>query len=172
MKTRKISLYKDEIYHDIDALTFKRGDVIFDSATDRMRAAVESDAGDKLDGSILLRLTTKRDADLRKILAFCLVCEEQEAFSNRPDGDDAFRYVLNLDDTVTDDSVRMAATLMHEYIVRGGFLDWYRLCGNAGMCPVTNEDELIGLTEDIASDLRGASYVKRPAQPFGPRRKL
>ena len=57
---------------------------------------------------------------------------------------------------------------MHEYIVRGALLDWYKRLGmqTAAVDPM----EVADLEENIVSSLRTPSYTRVPLQPLGPRK--
>lgn len=171
-----IHLSKKEIDYDIDARTYKRNDATPDLANDRESSerianAVSSDTSEDLDGSIIVRYRDLRDAMLRKYLKFCLVkpCTEDCHFSNVPDLDREYKYVLNVPDEMTNSDIQSICARMHEYIVRGTLYDWYT---GMGMKATDDEFAIDELADDLAGDLRGNSWVNRPLQPFGPAKNI
>lgn len=167
MKPAKITIWKAEVDHDIDAATFKRTDATSDQSSERSQNAVASDSGENLDGSLIARYRDRRDVRIRERLKFCLKKKAGEVmeYDNTPNLDAAYIYELEVNDTVTPDDIKTAGTKAHEYLVRGALYDWYL---GTGQQPTDSAESLQALEDSIAATLRGRSYGHRPMQPFGP----
>ena len=166
-KERKITLHKAAVHYDIDALTYKLTEATMQGADQKAKAAVASDREDAFDSSVLGRLTDYRDATLRRRLQFCLKEEEVVEFSNKPTTTDKYEYALVVAEGFKDSSLQSLGTKMHEYMVKGGLLDWYVQTG-----AVTNtralEEQVARLEDEIVNMLRVPSSLRKPLQPFGP----
>lgn len=159
MKTKTITIPKDEVHYDCEAHAYKLMDVI---GTDiKIKNAVAADSSDILDGRMLTRYTDLRDVEIRKSLAFCL--------SDNSDGQD-YTYNLVLGDDIKESIISVVKTYLHEYLVRGTLYDWYKGCG-IGQNPIDLQ-EVESYLEKAVADLRGKSWMKAPMQPFGPRYKI
>lgn len=166
MKSASITLYKQELYTDIDSKTFKRTDASLVGQPERTQNAVASDVNEDLDELLLMRYCDLWDARLRRRLKFCIADEGDILYyTDAPENSDRYSYELRLDDTVTASDVRAIGTLMHNFIVRGALHDWYIHCG---IDPTDTLDDLQTLEDEITSGLRGRSYGRKPMQPFGP----
>lgn len=166
-KSAVITIYKNLVLADIDAQTFKRVDGILASEPDQVKNAVSSDSEEQLDSNILHRHMEKRDAMIRRKLAFCLeVDDEVLEVDNLLEKDvPAFEYRLMVPDVFDKQRLKTVAQKLHEYLVQGSLCDWYatqNMKGNVGI------SELEDIETEIVCMLR-SSYVKRPLQPFGPR---
>lgn len=166
-KTRRITLYKQAVHYDIDALTYKLTESTMQGADQKAKSAVASDRSDAFDASVLARLTDYRDATLRRRLLFCLAEEAVESFDNKPDNSETYGYDLVVPGGFRDVSLKTIGMKMHEYMVKGGLLDWYVQTG-----VVTNtaplSEQVAALESEIVSMLRVPSSLKKPLQPFGP----
>lgn len=166
MKSASITLYKKELYTDIDSKTFKRTDATLVGQPERTQNAVASDVNEELDELLLMRYCDLWDARMRRKLKFCIVDDSETlTYTDAPDESDRYTYSLSLDDTITASDVKSIGTLMHNFIVRGALHDWYIHCG---VEPTDTLDDLQDLEDDITSALRGRSYGRKPMQPFGP----
>lgn len=166
-KERKITLLKEGILYDIDALTFKLTEATMQGTDQKSKSAVASDRADALDSSILNRLADYRDATMRQRLQFCLTDEEVQEYTNAPSSDANYVYDLTLPVAFKDSTLKMVGTKIHEYIVKGSLLDWYIQMGVA-----TNLNALTAQVAEIESSvvnmLRVPSCSRKPLQPFGP----
>ena len=160
----QILLYKKEIFYDINTITYKRVDASMQDENLKTKNAIQSDETETLDGSILKRLTQRRDARIRKRLMSCLSSKPAKGASNIPIEDDAFEYNLNLTSDFTEDKQTVLVSLMHDYIVRGSIYDWYYQCG---MTNTPDSPELDDLESDIVDIIKQSSR-RKPMQPFGP----
>lgn len=167
MKTRTITIYKNEVHYDCEADAFKLMDVM--SADVKTKNAIAADSSDMLDGRMLSRLTDLRDAMVRKRLAFCLATESHLESNDLPSSDSQYIYTLELADEFNDNMLNSVKTFIHEFLVRGTLYDWYSKC-NVNPNPI-RKDELDDLLNKIAGELRGKSWIKVPFQPFGPKKK-
>ena len=168
MKQASITLYKKELYTDIDAKTFKRTDASLVQHPERTQNAVASDTKEELDELLLMRYCDLWDARLRRRLKFCIVDDGNVlTYTDAPEDNDRYTYNLQLDDLLTSSDVRAIGTLMHNFIVRGALHDWYLHCG-VDITGVESLDALQDLEDEITSGLRGRSYGRKPMQPFGP----
>lgn len=166
-KKRTITLYKQAVHYDIDALTYKLTESTMQAADQKAKSSVASDRNDAFDASVLARLTDYRDATLRRRLLFCLSEEECESFNNKPDTNETYVYDLVVPGGFRDVSLKTIGVKMHEYLVKGGLLDWYIQTGvNLNTNPLA--EQVAALESEIVSMLRVPSSLKKPLQPFGP----
>lgn len=166
-KTRTITLYKQAVHYDIDALTYKLTESTMQAADQKAKSAVASDRSDAFDASVLARLTDYRDATLRGRLLFCLKEAEITTFNNKPDASDTYEYQLVVPGGFRDVSLKTIGMKMHEYLVKGGLLDWYIQTGiTVNITPLA--EQVAALESEIVSMLRVPSSLKKPLQPFGP----
>lgn len=165
-KTAKITLHKEAILADIDALTFKRVDGVLSGESDQVKNAVSSDSSEDLDKYILARHIDTRDANLRERLTFCLQDSDDElSADNLIDSEDKLEYNLKVPDTFNGQRLKALARKMHNYILNGIICDWYAAQNMKGNL---SEEQLEVMEDEIVAMLR-TSFVKRPLQPFGPR---
>lgn len=164
MKTLSITIKKERIYADMDALTFKKVDASMVAESDRTQNAVSSDSNEEFDRGIIDGYIQDREASLRLKLAFCLVTEEENSVSNEIQ--ESFSYDLILPEGMPNVVARGLAEKMHQYIVRGALHDWY---AGQGVASPYSEEYLENRISAIVGTLRGG-FIKRPLQPFGPRK--
>lgn len=110
------------------------------------------------DSSIVERMLTDRVAIARGFLAFCLGAKEQE-------GDDIVYEIIESRCPAAQ-SKTVIETLLRKYIVDGALLDWY---ARHGIASTLTADGLAVLKNRLVCTLRQGA-VRRPLQPFGPRR--
>lgn len=168
MKTRKITLHKNEVHYDCEAHAFKLMDVIGPDV--KIKNAVAADSGDILDGRMLSRYTDLRDAEIRKRLAFCIADGVVGEVDDIPSNDPLYIYNISMADNVKDSLLIPVKTYLHEYLVRGTLYDWYEGC-RISPNPI-DKGEVESFLDKAVADLRGRSWVKAPMQPFGPQKKM
>lgn len=168
MKTRKIILHKDQVLYDVEGLAYKFADAT--ALEGKAKNTVAADHNDTLDGRLLARIMEARDAQLRKRVKFALISSDAQVSCNKPDGANEYVYDLLLSDKFDDTLLGVVKTQMHEYIVRGSLLDWYKRLGIQSVA--VDAGEVSELEESIVSLLRTPSYMKAPLQPFGPAKPI
>lgn len=166
-KAATVTIYKQLVLADIDAQTFKRVDGVLSTESEQLRNALSSDSQEHLDQHILHRHMEKRDANIRKRLAFCLAHDEEDlVVSNILDMEEpTFEYKLSVPDSCDKQRLKSLAQNIHDYLVQGSLFDWYATQNMKGNVSAI---ELEDLEREIVCMLR-SSCVKRPLQPFGPR---
>lgn len=166
-KERTITLYKKAIHFDIDALTYKLTEATMHNVDQKAKSAVASDREDSFDATVLGRLTDYRDATLRRRMQFCIKEEEVISFDNKPKTDPSYDYTLILPEGFKDSNLQNLGTKMHEYLVKGGLLDWYVQTGvNVNITPL--QAQVNELEDSIVNMIRVPSTLRKPLQPFGP----
>lgn len=165
MKTRRIILHKDQLLYDIEALAYKFAEA--SGLEGKPKNTIAADHNETIDGRLLGRMMDARNAKLRHRLQFALTSETQEVACDNPSTDSEFVFDLILSDSLRDDLVELAKTYMHDYIVFGVLVDWYRRHGLQTIAVDAGEVAL--LEDNIVSVLRGPSSMKKPLQPFGPK---
>lgn len=168
--TAKISLIKQRILDDIDAMTYKRMESTMAGQPESVQNSLSSDSREDLDKGILHRFMQTRDANLRRKLAFCLVKKHSEEISasNRLKIDEeSFTYNVNVPEGFDCEAADVLADLMHRYIVDGSIHDWYAY---QHMECFVSAEMLRDMECEVSRQLR-KSYVSRPLQPFGPQRR-
>ncbi len=164
-KARKIIIDKATVHNDIDSLNFKLTDSALQEMNVRTKNAIASDSTEDYDGMIIARLVDYRDAEVRYFLRNNLKKEEILEISNIPEYDDKYIYNLELYTTTPDVIVKIAMQKIHEYLVKGALLDWYRQCGlqyGESFVP-----KLMQIEEKLKRSMIPAT-IRRPMQPFGP----
>lgn len=168
-KVRTITLYKKAIHYDIDALTYKLTEATMQGVDQKAKSAVASDYKDTFDASVLGRLTDYRDATLRRRMQFCIAQDEEiTSFDNRPkNAESSYVFKLKLPIGFKDAGLETLGTKMHEYMVKGGLLDWYIQTGvSVNIAPL--KEQVSELEDSIINMIRVPSTMKKPLQPFGP----
>lgn len=171
-KRRRVDIFKNEVYKDIDLYTHKHVDASQTITENRARNAVSSDTHEDVDSAVIARLVEFRDAQLRRRIRFALAPWEQE-FAADPLTleDNRYHYYLSVPVEFDDNNLEPLAEYIHRFLVFGALCDWY---GQMGMQQQASYygSQMEQLEDDIASALRGPSIVKRPLQPFGPAQKM
>lgn len=167
MKTAKITLFKQAILDDVNAVTFKRVDGVLAGESEQVKNALSSDSEEHLDKHILHGYMEARDANIRKRLTFCMQKDLEElSASNMLEVDDPLlEYSLLVPESFDRQRLKVLARKMHIYIVQGILHDWYAMQNMKGN---VSEEDLEDLEAEVVYMLR-SSGVKRPLQPFGPR---
>lgn len=166
MKTRKIILHKDQILYDVEGMAYKFAEA--NALEGKAKNTLAADHNETLDGRLLSRMMDVRDARLKKRLRFALAPVNRDVSCDNPGEEQEYVYSLSLADGFDDNMLDVVKVQMHEYIVRGALLDWYKRLGmqTAAVDPI----EVADLEENIVSSLRTPSYTRVPLQPFGPRK--
>ena len=169
-KERVIEIYKNEVYKDVDLLTYKHveGNAVQNPES---RNAIASDVAEDMDGAVIVRYVEFRDARLRKRLQSVLVDRTQGYADDDLNLDDhKYRYRFRLPETFNDNLMEPLAEYIHRFLVWGALYDWYSQFGMPQAAVYGSQ--LDGLEEEISGILRSPSIAKRPMQPFGPAKKI
>ena len=164
-KVRKIIIYKDRVFKDVDKITFRYAD---GSGTEqpRLHNVVSSDSNERLDRTLMETFAKTRNALLRKRLQKRLASIVDSTASNQPEDGDVYVFNLLLPETIDDNIIQPLADLMHQYFLYGILSDWFSSIGS----PQANTYglQLTVLEDEIVSTAKGPSIVKRPVPPFWP----
>lgn len=166
MKARRIILHKDQVLYDIEALAYKLADAT--ALEGKAKNVLAADHNEITDGRLLARMMDLRNAQMKKRLRFALMPHTQEVACDNPDESKEYIYDLSLADGFDDNMLDVVKTYMHDYLVRGALLDWYKKLGI--QTGAVDAGEVLEIEEYIVSTLRTPSYTRRPLQPFGPRK--
>lgn len=173
-KERRIEIFKNEVYKDIDLYTHKHVDAREDLGN-RSSNAISSDIAEAVDHAVIARYVMFRDSQLRVRLQWALEEESVAAADDRIDLDDSkFYYNLKVNDGFNDNVLRAITEYIHRFLVFGALYDWYSQFGDNAAQRLAqnykvNADEA---EEAITGILKGPSIAKRPMQPFGPAEKI
>lgn len=167
-KERTVTIHKQELVTDINALTYKFSNRVMQGAV--QQDLVAADTKDNLDGTILNRFMDYRDARIRKRMKFAMAVEDVDMANDtmRPADDYIYHFVLN--GLFPDSTLKAVAGLIHRYIVWGALYDWYL---NLGLMQQAQyyKAEADELEKEVVRSLRVPSRCRRPLQPFGPAKK-
>lgn len=169
-KPRLVTVYKAQVYRDIDLLTHKHaeGSGLEDM---RVRNAIESDFEEPVDGAIITRNVEYRDAKLRKKITFALADKYDERASDIMElSENAFVYNLVVPEEWNDNLLDPLADQFHRFLVYGALYDWYAQIGSRQAEYYKSQVEEI--QGELVSTLRTPSIAKRPLQPFGPAQRM
>lgn len=166
MKTREIILHKDQLLYDVEGLAYKYAEA--NALEGKAKNTLAADHNETLDGRLLSRMIDSRDAQLRKRLRFALIPTTVDAVNNKLEERKELVYTLSVADKFDDNLLDVVKVQMHEYVVRGALLDWYKRLGIQTIA--VDAGEVLEIEESIVSSLRTPSYMKAPLQPFGPRK--
>ena len=165
-KERLVEIYKNEVYKDVDLLTYKHveGNAV---PSPEAKNAISSDTAEDMDGAVIVRYVEFRDAILRRKMQSVLAPREQGYADDDLNLDDhKYRYRLVLPVEFNDNLLEPLAEYIHRFLVWGALYDWYSQFGMPQAS--VYGAQLDGLEEDISGILRAPSIAKRPMQPFGP----
>ena len=168
-KLRKVTVYKREVYEDIEMFTYKHVEGSQIEGAER-RNATSADTTEALDGRIVVRLVSFRDAQLRKLMPFAMAKRKDLGADDVNDlDDDRYHYWLKLPEDWDDNLLEPLAQYFHRFLVWGALYDWYGQLGN----PQANffAKDLETLEAEIDNTLRTPSICKKPLQPFGPAKR-
>ena len=170
-KIRKVDIVKQAVYDDIDRLTYKNVDG--SDVTDvRVRNAVSSDSSEHLDGAVIARYVSYRDAKLRLRFRYALAKYDKVSANDVLTLEQGiYRYLFSVPVQLDDIVLEPLAEFIHRYLVWGALYDWYVQFGYMKQASAYGS-QLETLEEDMDELLRGTPIVKRPMQPFGPAEKF
>lgn len=167
-KTRTITIMLNEVYRDIDDLTYKYAEVS-DVPSPSVKNGMTSDTTDHLDGLLLARAVDYRDAKLRAWIGRFLGEERMDGVVNTLISKDRIVYRLNLEDTFQDALLRPICSMIHRYLVFGALFDWYGP-GMGSRQAQNYSSELDSLEQDIMDELNSdVTIVQKTKQPFANR---
>ena len=176
-KFRMVEIYKNEVYKDVDLLTYKHTKgtkpvvCFYLLQNPEMRNAIASDNAEEMDGSVIARYVEFRDAKLRRLVQFALVDRPQGYSDDDMTLDDRkYRYWFKLPESFNDNLMEPLAEYFHRFLVWGALYDWYSQFGMPQAAVYGSE--LDELEAEIKNTLRTPSLAKRPMQPFGPAKKI
>lgn len=170
-KSRHVTIYKNEVYKDIDLVTFKHvdGSLMTDL---RARNAISSDIGEGVDRALISRFVEFRDAQLRTKFRFALA----EQYAEHADDDitldeNTYEYYFDVPEQFNDSMLKPMAEHIHRFLVYGALYDWFNQFGMLQQAQVY-EKNLKNIEDELASMMQGPSIVKKPLQPFGPAKPM
>jgi len=169
-KERVVEIFKNEVYKDVDLLTYKHTE---GNAIQNLEAknAIAADVSEDMDGAVIVRYVEFRDAKLRRKLQSVLKDMTQDyADDDLNLNDHMYRYRFLLNESFNDNLLEPLAEYIHRFLVWGALYDWYSQFGLPQAAVYGSQ--LDELEEDINSILRSPSLAKRPLQPFGPAKKI
>ena len=170
-KERTITIYKQKVYEDIDAETYKFSDARPDNAPQRSNA-LASDSSERTDGHILARNVEFRDAKIRRRINRALKNTDEVLTANDNMVLDAtFVYNLVLDMEFRDAMLEPLKGCIHRYLVWGALYDWYGSSLGESQANFY-KGELTELENAIVGLITLPNTAKRPLQPFGPAQKI
>lgn len=162
-KERLIIIHKEEIYKQMDRLSYKlsKAAVADEAAGDN----VASDAEDRLDGAILGRLLHESDRQLRGRLEFCLKEDDVLVIDNSIDPEGDLKYKFILPESFKAGKLQDAAGAINEYLVRSTLMKWYDSIGSQFGPKLPTE--VLVLESHVVDIFRGG-FVRHPSMPFIP----
>lgn len=130
-KTRTITIYKKDIYFDIDAVTHTYSREYKDALTAMQRDRLSTDVDEQNDLAIMTRCADIRYAALKNVMAFALQTETSTATNDSLslDATGSYTFTLSINSRFEDKNLTAITALIHEYMVKGTLKDWYELIG-------------------------------------------
>lgn len=162
-KRRRLVLYKNNILHDIDVLSYKLAET---SIQGDVKDSVASDSEDALDGSVMGRLMDSREASLRKKLGFCLNEAEIFEVSNSSEPEEQYIYDFHLPVSFKDIELKTAVSLMHDYLVKATLMDWYTHIGTTFGAALSID--VLQLESKVVDIFRKPGFVSHPEMIYCP----
>ena len=127
-KRLKITLHKERIFRDIDVMSYKMSE---STAQDGVaNDNIASDVDDPVDHSVMANLLDTNEAALRKLLTFCLKGENVTEIDNADDSSDDYIFDIIMPECFKTSTLKVAMTLMHNYLVKTTLRDWYTSAGS------------------------------------------
>lgn len=167
-KPRRIVIFKQEVYKDVELYTYKFTDG--NDLEGKVENAVSADSTENIDGAVISRLMKFWDANLRKRIKGYLSKELAFSEDDTLDLNEVFIYHLELEEEFPDSVLDSLAEYFHRFLVWGVLYDWFKLMGLAQA--KAYKDDLDEIKDTIDSIIRTPSYAKRYLQPFGPAEKI
>lgn len=167
-KTRLVTIYKDEVFKEVDGITYK---YINSQPRDMKRDdTVASDIADALDGTLLSRDIAFRDAQVRRKIQHSLLPEHLHESNDIPEERPSFKYYLWVPIEFNDNTLNAVKEYLHRFLVYGTLYDWYLRLGIMDQANAL-APQLDELENDLDGMLRTPSRQTTPLQPFGPAKR-
>lgn len=163
-KERTITIDKNLVFRQVDAMSYKFGEVA--SASPDVADKVQSDSAESLDGMILSPMLALRASVLKKRLKFCLAPVVDGSGDNTNLLEDKIVFKLVLPASFDDNDLDGTAILIHEYLVRGVLADWYSSIGTDLKNSYASDAQI--LENQIIDALREPVVVQHHALPYYP----
>lgn len=129
MKTRPITIPKNDVLFDVDAVTH-----LFSRAKDtqdvRHSDAIGSDTEEVFDSKIITRFADRRAAELRDIVAKFLVSETSSSATAAISTEDSYVFNFTVEDAFQDELLASLANEVESYIATGATADWFFSVGD------------------------------------------
>lgn len=167
-KRRLIEIYKNNVYKDIELITFKHTDA--NVPDPKVNNAIAADNAEAVDGVTIARYVEFRDAQLRNRLQRYLAPVDAHYADDELGPQSKYVYPFLLDERFNDSTLRAVAEYIHRFLVYGALYDWYAQFGSAQAGIYAKEVD--GLLDRISAMFQAPSIAKRPLQPFGPAQKI
>ena len=170
-KDKVITIYKQAVYDDVDANSYKYAEARPEMAPQQGNA-VASDTAERLDGHIIARNVGFRDAQLRRLITFALKDDVPvNAANDAMTLSESFVYNLELFYDFKDAMVKPLTEYIHRYLVWGTLFDWYGASLGDQQYKFY-ENQLKDIENGIVDFIVGPQVCQRPLQPFGPAQKM
>lgn len=170
-KDRTVTIYKQKVYEDIDALSYKYAEAR-PALHPQESNATSSDTAERLDGHIIARHVEFREAQLRRFMHFAL--KDDEVVTSANDLmilDSAFVFNFSLPVDFKDALLDPLKDYIHRFLVWGALFDWFGASLGYAQANAYKKD-LDDIKNEIINMLRVPGWAKRPMQPFGPAKKI
>ena len=169
-KERTVTIYKQKVYEDIDALSYKYAEAR-PTLHPQESNATASDTAERLDGHVIARHVEFREAQLRRFMHFALKEEEATSANDLMILDEAFVFNLSLPVQFKDALLDPLKDYIHRFLVWGALFDWFGASLGNAQANAYKKD-LDDIKNEIINMLRVPGVAKRPMQPFGPAHKI
>lgn len=166
-----ITIFKSEVYDEIQSVTYKYGEAALEKAAEKTVDALTSDMDEAVDDLIIRRAVEYYDARLRTRLRFAMQQESDTQADDMLQQDDVFAYNLSVDSSINDSIIQAVTVKIHNFLIWGGLYRWYLKHGFTAQA-AAYKSELDEMEDDIVNTFKAPNKAKRPLQPFGPARKL
>lgn len=168
MKYYSISINKNELFYDIDALTHKTTEARIDmpeKSSVKSTYAIKTDESE-LDRSLLTRMLDYRDSQLRAAISKYL-SEETDDCSNNDLRQDVAEYIYSLEmrDDWNGNLLKPLTDKIHRYLVYGTLYDYYLKTSPELVNSLGEIDEIKEALLDILRK-RNKNIFIRPPRPF------
>jgi hypothetical protein len=133
MKTRTITISKNDIFFDVDAVTH-----VFSRANEgqglQRADAVESDTGDDFNETLITRFADHRASELSESLGRFLAPDNSviATMGSSISTSTSYEFPLKVEDAFLDELMGTLVDQMETYIAEGVVADWYGSVGEPG----------------------------------------
>ena len=164
-KKGTITIKKQEVLNRVETLAYKRVESSMNDVAPETQSAVQADATEQMDATILSSLLDSRDSEVRGRLLYCLVASEDDLdVSNVSSGLEDYVYEVQVPEDFTRDRMVSACGIINDYFVYATLHDWYLQHG----VPSTVDPTWLDLMLRKISGLFRFESFRKPLQPFGP----